>query len=350
MIRLISTLLFIFTSMQAFAQLGGDNIYNFLRLNSSARLSALGGHQIAVKDNDPFLAAENPSLLNEEMDNKLALTYMDYFSDINFGYVSYTKHYDSIGTFNAGLKYIDYGQFTETDISGNELGTFSAGEYAFIIGYSRPLDTNFTIGANLKTIYSSLYDYNSVGIAADLGLTYYSDKRKITLAIVAKNFGTQIQTYTEDNREALPFELQIGFTKRLKRVPLRIGVIAQQLQKWDLTYENPNELIEEDGLLNQGSDNTNDNNQDEGFFENVKRRLIFNAEFLLTDNFNIRLGYNYFRRRELRIDDKLGAVGFSFGFGMRISKFHISYGRSNFHQAGGTNTFSISTRLSDFVN
>ncbi len=348
--RIILTAFLISITSLAIAQLGGDNTYNFLRLTSSARVSALGGNQIAVKDNDPFLAADNPSLLNKEMDNKLALTYMDYLSDINYGYVSYTKHYDSIGTFNAGLKYIDYGQFTETDISGNELGTFSAGEYAFIIGYSRALDTNFTLGANLKTIYSSLYDYSSVGVAADLGLTYYSDKRKITLAVVAKNFGTQLQTYTEDNREAMPFELQIGFTKRLKRVPLRIGIIAQQLQKWDLTYENPNEIIEEDGVLNQGSDNTNDNGQNEGFFENMKRRLIFNAEFLLTDNFNIRLGYNYFRRRELRIDEELGAVGFSFGFGMRVSKFHISYGRSNFHQAGGTNTFSISTRLSDFVN
>ena len=78
--------------------------------------------------------------------------------------------------------------------------------------------------------------------------------------------------------------------------------------------------------------------------------MIFNAEFLITDNFNVRFGYNYLRRTELKIDEKLGTVGISWGFGMRISKFHLSYGRSAYHQAGATNTLSVSTRLSDFIN
>lgn len=348
MIRLLISFVFISFLLPLSAQIGGTSTYNFLKLSSSARVSSLGGNQIAVRDNDPFLAADNPSLLNKEMDNKLALTYVDYLSDINFGYASYTKHFDSIGTFNAGIKYINYGQFTETDAAGNELGNFTAGEYAFIVGYSYAIDTNFSIGANLKAIQSSLYDYQSFGMAADLGLTYNSPKREITVALVAKNMGRQLSYYTKaETKEDLPYEMQLGFTKRFKKVPLRVGVIYQHLQQWDLTYDNPNEQLEESSIL---SDQPEAKKEDNQFIENMKRHLIFNAEFLITDNFNIRLGYNYFRRRELRIDDKLGTVGLSWGLGLRISKFHLSYARSAFHQVGSTNTFSISTRLSDFIN
>jgi len=341
--------LFFFGSISLLqAQIGGNSTYSFLKLNSSARVAALGGNQIAVKDNDPFLAYDNPSLLNEEMDYKLSMTYTDYLSDVNTGFASFTKHFDSIGTFNAAVHYIDYGSFEETDIAGNDIGSFRAGEYAYVIGYAYPIDTNFSIGANLKGIYSSLYDYQSFGLAADLGLTYYSKKREVTLALVAKNMGRQITYYTEaNNREDLPFEMQLGFSKRFKKVPLRVGVIFQHLQQWDLNYDNP--LEEEDNTSLLSDEPPEEDNENE-LFENLKRHLIFNAEFLITENFNIRVGYNYFRRRELRIDEELGTVGLSFGLGLRISKFHLSYARSAYHQAGSTNTFSISTRLSDFIN
>lgn len=330
------------------AQIGGDNTYEFLNLNSSARISALGGNQIAVKDNDPFLAFDNPSLLNKKMDNKMAFTYQSYLADINLGFVSYTKDIDSIGTFNLGLKYVDYGNFTETDNAGNEIGDFTAGEYALVVGYARPLDTNFSVGANLKTIYSSFYDTQSLGLALDLGVTYFSSKRGVTIALLSKNMGSQLSTYDDNSNESLPFEVQLGLSKRFEKVPLRVGIIAQHLQKWDLTYTNPNDN-EESSLLSANSDN-NDDKEENGFFENLGRHFIFNAEFLVSENFNIRFGYNYLRRAELRIDEKLGAIGISWGFGMRISKFHFSYGRSAYHQAGATNTFSISTRLSDFIN
>jgi hypothetical protein len=282
------------------------------------------------------------------MNDKLSLTYLDYVSDINYGFASYTKHFDSLGTFNIGVNYISYGDFTETDAAGNEIGSFTAGEYAYFIGYGYQIDTNFSVGANIKGIYSSLYDYQSFALGADLGVTYYSKKRRLTLALVAKNMGRQLTTYTEaDLREDLPFEMQLGFTKRFKRVPLRVGVIWQHLQVWDLNYDNPNEIDEGNSLL--GDDSQTEDNENP-FFENLKRHLIFNAEFLVSENFNIRLGYNYFHRRELRIDEELGTIGLSWGLGFRVSKFHLSYARSAFHQAGATNTFSVSTRLSDFIN
>lgn len=333
-------------SQLGFSQIGGDHIYEFLNISSSARVSALGGNQIAVKDDDVFLGFVNPSLLNSEMDNKFAFTYTSYLEDIGAGFVSYTKDFDSLGTFSFGVQYIDYGDFVETDNGGNEIGNFTAGEYAFVIGYAYQIDSNFSVGANLKTIHSSFYDQTSNGLALDAGLTYFSEKNGLTVALLVKNAGFQLSKYDNaQESEDLPFEVQLGATKRFANVPLRLGLIVHQIQDWDLTYENPN-IQQTQSLF--GEDSNQDD--DDGFMENLSRHLILNAEFLVSKNFNIRLGYNFLRRAELKIEDKLGAIGFSWGFGMRISKFHLSYGRSSFHQSGATNTFSVSTRFSDFIN
>lgn len=343
--RLIPFFICLILCVDSYAQIGGNGVYQFLNINTSARVAALGGNQIAVKDNDPFLALDNPALLNAEMDNKFAFTYAGYLADIGMGFASYTKDYDSLGTFNVGLQYVDYGQFDETDIAGNDLGTFTAGEYALVIGYARPLDTNFSVGVNVKAIHSSFYDNTSNGLAADLALNYFSERRQIDIALVARNMGAQISTYAENGeKEDLPFELQLGFSKRLSKVPIRFGIIAQQLQQWDLTYDDP--TPENTSLF----DNEDEQESNERSFANqVARHMIFNAEFLITENFNVRLGYNLLRRAELKIDEKLGTVGLSWGLGFRINKFHFSYGRAAFHQAGATNTISVSTRLLDFI-
>ena len=345
MIKKIGLFIGALSSLLVFSQSGGDNTYEFLNITSSARVAALGGQQIAVKDNDSFLAFDNPSLLNKEMDNKLALTYLNYISDIGSGFASYTKYFKDVGTFSGAVKFIDYGEFTETDNAGNEIGDFSAGEYAFVIGYAKQVDTNFSIGANIKVIYSDFYDYNSLGAAVDLSATYVSLDRSFTMAMVVKNFGQQVTKYGDGEYEDLHFEIQYGLTKRFKNVPIRLGLMLHNLQQWDLSYENPNEA-QQSSILGAPQEEEKDNE----FLDNLGRHIVINTEFLVSKNFNIRFGYNYQQRAELKIDEKIGTVGFSWGLGFRVNKFHLSYGRSAFHQAAATNTFSISTRLSDFIN
>ncbi len=78
------------------------------------------------------------------------------------------------------------------------------------------------------------------------------------------------------------------------------------------------------------------------------RHLIFGVEFIPFENFYLRAGYNYQRRQELKISSRVAMVGFSYGFGIKISKFHLSYGRATYHLAGASNHFSISTNFSSF--
>lgn len=333
---------FFFIVYHADAQTGGNNTYEFLNLSSSARIASLGGQFISVRDNDLNLAFQNPGLLNDSMNKQIALSYVPYFADIKYGYAAYAHHVEKIGSFSAGIHYVDYGHFDEADVTGIITGSFKAAEYSFNLSYARPVYKNITAGATLKTIYSSLEDYTSFGLAADLGASYVSKSNNFSLGFVIKNVGRQLKTYTPDNREPLPYELQAGMSYRLPKAPLRLSLTLQHLEKWNLGYINPEKENETDPITGEVKE------QSISFFEKTFRHMVFGGEILITQNFHLRFGYNYMRRKDLSIETRKSISGFTGGFGFRISKFHLSYARAGYHIAGASNHFSLTVRLSDF--
>ncbi len=342
-------LAFLFTiNVTISAQSGGNSAYDFLNLTNSARIAALGGQQISLFDDDLNVVFHNPSLLNEQMNNQVVLNYVNYFAGVNYGYASYAWNTGKPYTLAAGIHYVNYGEFIEANESGIQQGTFNAADYAFNLFYSRSLfDSLLRVGLNIKPLYSDLETYNSLGLAIDGGLTYYNPDKLFSAALVIKNAGMQIKKYYHaQNREPLPFEIQIGITKGLSHAPFRFSIIGQQLQNWDLKYKTEKELEEENNQILLGE--APGSNPMGDFADNLMRHIIFGLEFLPSKNFNVQLGYNYKRRQEMKINEKAATVGFSWGFGIRVKKFQINYGRSSYHLARGTNHFSITTNLSDF--
>lgn len=329
-------------SIPARAQKGGESTYSFLGLANSAKVAALGGEVVSLMDNDLNMVYHNPALLTPDMHSHMALNYVNYFSGVNFGYAAYSHHREGWGSFAAGIHYVNYGTFDQTDEFGEVLGTFRASDYALNLSYARPvIDTFLTAGISLKPIFSSLEQYNSFGIAVDLGITYHNPRTLTTLGLVARNAGFQITSYS-GTRESLPFELQAGITQGLAHAPFRFNITYQHLERWDLTYT----------TLGQDNVNLTDLETEQSGFDifgdKLMRHLVFGVEFLIKERFHLDLGYNYKRRQEMKVNERPGLVGLSWGFGFRVSKFHISYGRASYHLAGGTNHFSLTTNLSAF--
>ena len=146
-------------------------------------------------------------------------------------------------------------------------------------------------------------------------------------------------------KEHIPFEIQIGVSKRLKYLPLRLSVIMHNLQRWNILYDDPN-TEEDTSIFGDFVTGNNTNPEVDNFF----RHFIFNLEFLLgkRETLRLRAGYNHLRKKELSVENFRSLAGFSFGFGIRIKKFQIDYGHSVYHLAGGTNHFGISTNLNEF--
>ena len=68
---LLFLFLIISISNTSTAQIGGSKVYEFLNLPASARITALGGKHITVRDDDLSLALGNPAALNDTMHNQL---------------------------------------------------------------------------------------------------------------------------------------------------------------------------------------------------------------------------------------------------------------------------------------
>ncbi len=344
--RIAATTGLIFLMLVSVAQSGGDNTYDFLNLTNSARAASLGGKLITVYDNDLNLPFHNPALLNEEMSNHLVLNYVNYFAGLNYGYFSYANSIGEAGNFAAGIHYLNYGTFTAADPIGEITGEFTAAEYAFNLIYSRKVDSLISFGVNLKPVYSSLESYSSLGIALDAGITYFNPDRLFSASLVMKNFGTQLTTYYKNgDREPLPFEILAGFSRELQHAPFRFSFVAQHLEKWDLTYKTEEDIHDE---IDPFTGQVEKPAKLDQFFDRLMRHVIVGVEFFPVESFMIRLGYNYKRRQEMKLDTRTAMVGFSWGFGIRVSKFHISYGRAAYHLSGASNHFSLSTNLSEF--
>jgi len=349
--KLSRPIFLIFIALTAFsislkAQLGGTKTYMFMNMSNSARVSALGGNYVPISDNDITLAYSNPSLISSKMHNQFSINYLNYFSDVNAGFIAYGRSFKKFGTVVSTLQFIGYGDFVERDEVGRELGSFRAGEYALTLGWSKKLSEHFQMGINLKNIYSHLDIYSSYGIAVDIAMSYINAEKRLTSSFIIKNIGRQITTYTGSSREPIPFEIQWGVSKKFEHAPLRLVLLLNDLQKWDLTYEDPNKETELDPFT--GEPVNNNNSWD--FGDKLMRHAVIGVEFAPgKGNFLVQLAYNYRRRQELKIASRTAMVGFSFGFGIKISKFKLSYSHANYHLAGGTNTFTITTNFSDFL-
>lgn len=328
------------------AQVGGERTYSFLNLPTSARSGAMGGDFISVRDGDANLVTDNPATLHKSMDQHIGLSYINYIGDVNFGYVNYVKHYSKIGTFNAGLQYINYGKFTRTDISGNKQGSFNAGEYAFDVSMSREIDSVLTLGGSFKVIYSALADYNSFGLALDFGAHYRSRSKLFTAGLAVNNMGSQIKPYVSGKYESLPFEIQLGASYKLEKAPLRFTILASNLQQWDLTTDRGKDDIPTINSTNNL--NVDKKNEDFITFDKVMRHLVIGSEIIVSKNFNIRFAYNYQRRQELKLKTSSGLTGLSFGLGFKIKKIHFSYALATYHAGGYSNHFTVTSNLREW--
>ena len=324
---------------------GGRYTYSFLTLPNSARVTGLAGTQISIQDDDINLAYVNPASLNAKTSGSLSLSHQFHFADIQQTYFAYGHHLKKWGIHShAALHHINYGDFNYGDEIGKLDGSFSASETALILGASYSIQNKLHLGANLKNIFSSLESYNSYGLAIDLGAIYYIDSAYTSIGLVIKNLGGELISYAAENRSA-PLDIQIGFTKRLKHLPFRFGVIFNQLQLWDVRYDDPNKE-QVSNVFGESSQQSEFQKSTDNFF----RHLTFNGEFLLGKNQNLRLrgGYNHIRRKELSVQSLRSMAGFSLGLGIKISYFKLDYGIGFHHIAGGTHHLSISTQLRDF--
>lgn len=327
-----SCIVFIFFIVQARAQsLGGNAVFNFVHQPNNAQLAALGGINVSNISNDVGLTFHNPALLRSSMHQQISTSFNSFLAGIRNYSLNTAYHFSSINTTTAlGVNYFNYGTNTQTDASGNILGSFLANDYMVQLSASKQYKENWFLGTTIKFISSNYGMYKSSGIAADIALTFADTTKFFQASLVVKNLGTQLKKYsTASSREELPFDVQLGITKKLAKAPIQFSLTAHHLQRFDILYND---------TLFKASEGDESFKQKKYTLEKIFAHLIFSAQFLIQQKIEITTGYNFLRRHDLNVYNTTNNLnGINLGFGVLLKKLHFRfatgfYQRNLFHQ------------------
>jgi len=321
------------------AQVGGRNSFESLSLNENSRVLGIGGENISTSDYDVNSFLYNPASLNDEMVGSVSLNYLPFYADVKKVSTVGAFNSDKIGKFGVGIQYLSFGKFEERDINGVPLGEFNAGEIAIALSKSHQLGP-IVIGGNMKFVSSRISNYNASALVFDLGGMFKHPEHQLEVGMLFKNFGFVLGDYTDERTSSVPFNLQLGASYKPEHMPVRFSITGTNLNVRDVQY-----LDEERDVVTQPDGEKTP--EEKKLSEQIFRRLIFGTEFIFSNNFHLRMGYNHQRRKELRLDEKSGGAGFSFGFMVRIKKIEFDYSKVYYHVVGGTNVITISLNIKE---
>ncbi|MBC7873362.1 MAG: type IX secretion system protein PorQ [Ferruginibacter sp.] len=336
------TIWLVFMSMVSSAQtLGGNSVFNFLKLSNTPQLSALGGVNVSQTSNDVGLAFNNPALLRPSMHTQMNAVFNDFYGGIKVYHLSLGYHHEKLKTsFSWGLNYLDYGNTAETDASGNVLGKFRPTDWVMQVSASRSYLDNWNYGATLKFISSNYGQYSSTGLAMDIGILFRDTSHLFSASFVAKNMGTQLKKYEGTDPDDLPFELQAGITKRLEKAPFSFSLTAQRLHHFDIMY-NDTSFNNENGYENRSNKKFS--------LDKLISHLVLAATVYAGDRVEVMAGYNFLRRKELSTGNTAnGLNGFSLGAGVLLGKLEIRYARAYYQSNTAYNQLGLNMKLNEY--
>ncbi len=305
--------------------LGGNAVFNFLLQPNTAQSAALGGVNVSAIGNEVGMSFQNPALLRDGMHQQVNTSFNAFLAGIKNYSLTTAYHVEPIqSNIAVGVNYFNYGTITQTDASGNVLGSLRPVDYVVQVMASKQYHERFWYGLTMKYINSNYGQYRSSGLAFDVGVAYYDSANQLQVSVVAKNIGTQLKTYDGGNqKEEIPFDLQAGITKRLANAPFQFSLTAHHLQRFD-TYYNDTSF-----RASEGDNGYNDNT----FTQRIFSHLVLSTQVFLTEKLELTMGYNFQRRQDLNAYDiTSGLNGFSLGTAILLKKLHIRYA-TGFYQS-----------------
>ncbi len=315
-----------------------------MALSPSARVSGLGLKLITLGEEDVLLTYENPAVANPKMHKQIAFNHNFYPGGITHGVVAVGYDVPKLAmTFHGGFRYLNYGNIPQADIYGNKMGEVAAGEWAIQMGASKPLSDKWRMGMNLNFLNARLDVYRASGMTADAGFFYEDTTRRINLALVIKNVGSELSTFVGAEKGEMPLDVSIGISKRLAHMPMRFSATMHHLNQWDLTYKDPSA---KDDIIIIGETPKKEGGA-RAAIDNFFRHMVFSSEFLLGkyEQVRLRVGYNHLINRELSVKGLRGASGFTAGIGIKIKRFRLDYGYTNYHFGGKASHLALSSHF-----
>lgn len=276
----------------------GTEASPFLKIDSGARASAMGGAFTAIADDASgiFYNPAGPALMRKA---EIFLSHNQWIEELNAEQISYVHPVSDKLTYFAGFSALLSPMMPSYDLDGNRTGTFNSLDSMYGGGVSL-IEKNIIAGCFVKMITQEAYNEKGSAYAGDVGLM--STHGNFRFGAAAQNLGGKMKIYKEE------FDLPRIY---------RGGAAYRALDKYWLSGE-VQRLGEADVSYALGA---------EGEFNLATSASAF-----------IRFGYNSGR-------SKNAGPGITAGLGLSLLKFSLDYAFSPFGDLGDTHRISLAIRF-----
>ena len=207
----------------------------FLKIDPDGQAAGMGSAATAMANNAMAMFS-NPAGMGYTQGLDLALSQTTWIADIKHYAIGAAYGLANIGTFGVNLVYMDYGDMTRTvpysgtDPTSSEfemgyldLGSFTVGEYAIGLSYSRQISNQFSIGGTVKFVQQDLSWSETLDVSSgervqtdnvqnltafDFGTLYYTGWKDLRIGMSVRNFSDQGRYV--DQRFELPLTMSLG--------------------------------------------------------------------------------------------------------------------------------------------
>ncbi len=280
----------------------GTSSFSFLKINPGARAVAMGGAFTGLAD-DELSFYYNPAGLSGFENRRVIGDYISYFADMQSGMVGYAAPIGVDHVVGFHISYLNYGNFTETDLSGNTLGEFGGSDILFGVTGAMRYRYNWQFGATLKFMYEKIQDYSATGLATDLGARYSRNRDRMSFGLMVQNLGFQLSSLGTDT-DKLPLTFRGGGAVR--PTGLNITLAADVIVPVD------NSPV-----------------------------IAIGGEYFELKPLYIRLGWNSFGSNYRTADSQDSWAGLGVGVGFDIKEFQISYAFAPGAELGDTHRITF---------
>ena len=309
----------------------------FLKIGVSARGVAMGEAFTAVAD-DASAIYYNPAGLIQLENSEVILSHIDYPAGIAYEFVGFVypvpSAYAVFGFFTGGL-WTDEMMETTTLMPYGTGRTFRASD--FVVGgtFAKRLTDKFTVGGNMKFINENLADKSAYGWAADVGTFYETGWKKIIIAMLVSNFGSDMNFVND------PFPLPMNF-----KIGASIVAIENASNKllFDIEFSHPNDNLE---MVNIGAEYAWKNT----VFVRGGRKINGWARDKWEDYVDNEQGKNpYIEYPVISEEGGLCLDGFSIGGGVKFESIglNIDYSYAQFGFFGSIHRYTLGYKFNAF--
>jgi len=284
----------------------GTSAFPFLKINVGARAVGMGSAFTGLADDESALYY-NPAGIMTFDENRFILGYHNYFVDMQSGFAGYIRPLNENFSTGGWISYLNYGEFIETNGSGDTLGTFGGGNLVTAVTVAYRQNYNLTFGGTIKFIYERVQKFSATGMAVDVGVRYTDVRDRRSVGLMIQNLGIQFSGLGPET-DRLPLVVRGGVAIRPRAFPLIMAT--------DLLIPTDNNVV-----------------------------FSFGTEYYEFKPLYLRMGWNSFGSNFRGVGSNDQWAGFSLGVGFDIKELHIAYAFSPSADLGESHRVTLTGRL-----